>query len=240
MGPRVAQAFERAATVVCGLVPLAGLVFFGWSAAAVMFVLWLDVFLASFRMVPANMYWIRRDLERLPGTSRNPVLDWIGELGLAMLMWTFLGLPVMVAVGFLDMQVAQFHRGGLTPVAYDLIFDAPWSIALLAGSRLYQCVREFAAARAAGPSRFAQMVKALYGQTLCKGGVLFAFVSWTTLFGLAGFKGEVLLVAATIVGLVAIEWYADYWLNRARPPDPGPASKKKLEVIHGFDGRMDR
>jgi hypothetical protein len=235
-----ARGIERALGAVCGLVPLAGLLFFGWSVAAVIFLLWLDVYLASLRMVPANLYWIKKDLVRDPLGPRNPVLDRISDLGLAMLMWIFLALPVMIAGRYLDALVAQFHPGGLKPVAYDLFFEAPWSIVLLAGGRVYQCIREFAAARAAGESRFAQMIKVLYGQFLCKGMVLFAFAAWTLLFGIAGYRDEVMLVAATIVGLVAIEWYADYRLNRVQPPDPGASLKKTIEVVHGFDGRNDR
>jgi hypothetical protein len=234
------RGLERVVTAVCGLVPLAGLAFFGWNVATVIFMLWLDAYLASLRMIPANLYLINQDLVRNPQDPKNRVLDLIGGLGLATVMWMFLALPVMIAGKYLDNLVSQFHPGGFEAEAYDLFFDAPWWFALLAGGRLFQCAREFGAIRAAGASRFGEMLKAEYGLLLCKGVALFALAAWALLFGLAGFKGEVMLVATVIIGLVAIEWYADYWLHRAQPPDTGSALKKKLEVIHGFDGRNEK
>jgi hypothetical protein len=234
------RGLERATTAVCGLVPLVGLAFFGWSVPTVIFMLWLDAYLASLRMIPANLYLINQDLVRDPKGPRNRVLDLIGGLGLATVMWAFLALPVTIAYQFLNILVSQVHRGGLEAVGYDVFFDAPWSVALLAGGRLFQCAREFFAIRAAGASRFGEMLKAEYGLLFCKSGVLFALASLATLFGLGSSRGEVIFVVAAIIGLVAIEWYADYWLHRFQPPDPGSALKKRLEVIHGFDGSSEK
>jgi hypothetical protein len=236
------RGLERAATAVCGLVPLAGLAFFGWDVPTVIFTLWLDAYLASLRMIPANLYLINQDLVRDPKGPKNRVLDLIGGLGLATVMWAFLALPVTIAYQFLNILVSQVHRGGLEAVGYDVFFDAPWSVALLAGGRLFQCAREFFAIRAAGASRFGDMLKAEYGLLFCKSGVLFALASLATLFGLGSYssRGEMVFVVAAIIGLVAIEWYADYWLHRVSPPDPRPALQKKLEVVHGFDARSDR
>ena len=234
------RGLERAATAVCGLIPLAGLAFLGWNVLTAIFMLWLDAYLASLRMIPANLYLINQNLVRDPKDPKNRVLDLIGGLGLATVMWAFLALPVTIAYQFLNILVLQFHRGGLEAVAYDLFFDAPWSVALLVGGRLFQCVREYFAIRAAGASRFGEMLKAEYGLMFCKSGVLFALASLATLFGLGNSRGEVIFVVAAIIGLVAIEWYADYWLHRSQPPDTGSALKKKLEVVHGFDGRNEK
>ena len=205
-----------------------------------LFMLVLDAYLSSLRMIPANLYLIQKYQEWDPLDPRNPVIDWICHLGLATFMWIFLALPVMIAAGFLDVLVKQFHPGGFEPVAYDLIFDTPWFFALLVGGRLFLCVREFAVARAAGESRFAEMIKNLYGLLFCKGVVLFALGSWISLFGVAGFNSETTLVAAAIVGLVAFEWYADRWFHPDPRPDADTPAKKPLEIVRGFDGRNDK
>jgi hypothetical protein len=231
---RAAQGFERAAIVICGLVPLAGLVYFGWSAAMVIYMLWLDAYLASLRMIPANLYLIDKHLQRDPMDPLNPVIDRICGLGLATVMWMFLALPVTIAYPYLDNLVSQFHRGGLKAEAYDLIFDAPWWFALLAGSRSFQCAREFVVARATGPSRFAEALKAQYGLLLCKGVALFALALWAPAFSLAGPRGLEVFVGMAVVGLTAAEWYAEHWLK------PKPRAAKRLEVIHSFDGRSEK
>jgi hypothetical protein len=231
---------ERAVGAACGLVPLVGMAFFGWSVAAVLFTLVLDAYLSSLRMIPANLYLIAKYQEWDPQDPRNAVIDWMCNLGLAAVMWIWLALPVMVAAKSLDILVKQFHPGGFEPVAYDLIFDTPWFFASLVGGRLFLCVREFAVARAAGQSRFAEMIKNLYGLLFCKGVVLFALGSWIAFFGVVGFKSETILVAAVIVGLVAFEWYADRRFHPDAKFDPVAAARKKIEVIHGFDGRNDK
>ena len=139
-----------------------------------LFMLVLDAYLASLRMIPANLYLVGKYRKWDPLDPRNPMIDWICNLGLAAFMWIFLAIPVMIAAGFLDILVKQFHPGGFEPVAYDLIFDTPWFFVSLVGGRLFLCVREFAVARALGQSRFADMIKNLYGLLFCKGVALFA------------------------------------------------------------------
>lgn len=252
MESNTAQGFERAAIVVCGLVPLAGLAFFGWSVVTVIFMLWLDAYLASLRLIPAIWYGISQILlegklneveKATPGLAdrlKLAIFMLVLFLGLGGTAWGILTLPISLTYRYLDILDSQFHRGGLEAVAYDLLFDAPWSIALLAGGRLFQCARAFVAIRAAGPKRFSQVLKAQYGALFCKSVVLFALAAVATLFGLSDSRSEVTFVAAAIIGLVAIEWYADYWRHRAQPPDPGPALEKKPEIIHGFDGRNEK
>jgi hypothetical protein len=247
-----AQGLERAATAVCGLVPLVGLLFFGWNVLTVIFMLWLDAYLASLRLIPAIWYWVTQIL--LEGKLREAELAMpglAGRFGLTLFMfafcfglggfaWGMLTLPISLTYLYLNILDSQFHQGGLEAVAYDLLFDAPWLIALLAGSRLFQCVRAFVAMRAAGPKRFGEVLKAQYGTLFCKSVTLFALGAVATLFGMRDSRSETAFVVAAIIGLVAIEWYADYWFRRAQPTDSAYALKKKLEVIHGFDGRNER
>jgi hypothetical protein len=246
------RGLERAATAVCGLVPLAGLLYFDWNVVVVIFMLWLDAYLASLRLIPAIWYWIGQILlEGKLNEAENAMPGLTGRLALTIFMsafclglggfaWGILTLPISLTYLYLNILDLQFHRGGLGAVAYDLLFDAPWSIALLAGSRLFQCARAFVAMRAAGPKRFSQVLKAEYGVLFCKSVTLFALAAVATLFGLGDSRSEVIFIAAAIIGLAAIEWYADYWFHRVEPPDPGAALKKKLKVVHGFDGRSEK
>lgn len=250
MEPRTAQGFERAAAAACGLVPLAGLLFFGWSVLTVMFTLWLDTYLASLRLIPAIWYWVSQVL--LEGKLREaekamPTLG--GRLGVTLFLsvfclglggfaWGMLTLPISLTYLYLNILDLQFHRGGLEEVAYALLLDAPWSIGVLAASRLFQCVRAFVAIRAAGPKGFNQVLKAQYGTLFCRSVTLFALAAVATLFGLGNSRSEMFFVVAAIIGLVAVEWYADYWLNRAQPPAWAPA--KKIDVVRGFDGRNEK
>lgn len=246
------QRFERAAIVVCGLVPVVGLLFFSWRASTTFFLLWLDAYLASLRLIPAIWYWISEIL--LEGKLReaeNAKPGLAGRFMLALFMipvflggggfaWCMLTLPLTLTYMYLNKFDSQFGQGKLGDVAYELLIDAPWSIALLASIRLFQCVGTLVAIRAAGPKRFSQVLKAQYGALFCRSVILFALASVATLFGMSNARSEMTFVLAAIIALIAIEWYADYWLNRTRPPDPGLALKKKLAVIHGFDGRNEK
>ena len=224
----------RAAIVACGLVPLTGVAFLGWSAANVMFVLWLDAFLSSLRMIPANVHLINRDMTDVPGPF--PSVRRIPRIYLGIVLWTFLALPVMLAGRYLDGMVAAVDRGGFEAQAVDLFFDAPWSFAVLVGSRLFQGAQEFAVARASAPARCAELLKILYGFTLFKGFVLFAVTAVCSLFAIGGARVLEICAGAIIIGLVAAELYADRWFYSSRPAATPPA-RKPVEIIHGFDGR---
>src|SRR5258706_1721445 len=139
MEPGTARIFERATIVICGLVPLVGLLFFGWNVAAVIFMLWLDALLASMRMIAANLHLIYKDID--PGKR---YLGQPGLVYLAVVLWVFLSLPIMVAGINLDILVSQSNPGGFDAEARYLMVEAPWFLAVLVGGRLYQCIRGFA------------------------------------------------------------------------------------------------
>jgi hypothetical protein len=231
MEARTARILERTTIVTCGLVPLVGLVFFGWSLAAVIFTFWFDAFLASLRMIPVNLYFLNRDI-----APNSRYLGQPGLVYLAIVCWMFLAVPVWVAGIHLDKLVSQFHPGGFDAQARYLMVEAPWWFAVMVGGRLFQCVREFAVARAAGPARFVDMVKALFAHSMFKGVVLFTLSGIATWFGFFGLRGPELFVAMTAAGLIAVEWNADR-LFPTRRPDAVPLARKPLEIVHGFDAR---
>ena len=231
---RSRRLLARASIVVCGLVPLVGVVFLGWSAANLIYLLWLDAFLSSMRMIPANVHLINKDMTHAPGPV--PWVKNIPRIYLGIVLWTFLALPVMIAGKSLDGMVAAVDRGGFEAQAGDLIFDAPWSFAVMIGSRLFQGAQEFAVARASAPARCAELLKILYGFTLCKGAVLFSVTAVCGLLAVGGAGSLEICAGAIIIGLVAMELYADRSFYSSLPA-ANPPARKPLEIIHGFDGR---
>ena len=121
---------EKLAIVISLLVPLAGVFFLGWSAATAIYLLWLDAYLVSFRLIPVTMYLARASIKRDPEESRNPVIDWITLPSLALFAWAFLSLPVTIAGGALAEFVSLFKQGGFEGEAYGLILQSPWAFAV--------------------------------------------------------------------------------------------------------------
>lgn len=220
---------ERALSVICALLPLAGVLLFDWSLATVLFVIWVDTWLHSLRGIPTFM-----NENAFEPYATHPAGRLFLNLLLGTMVWCILTAPIVSAIGIAFHELAwRIRPGGFRAELNDLL-AAPWWLAIIVGGRLFPGVRNLIAARAEGRQRFFEFVKVEFFIGMGKCLVLLPLAWFAPVFAHGGFWGVLAFAALASLTIVAADWYLEYHLN-LKPAAAKPA--KPLEVVHGFDGR---
>jgi hypothetical protein len=106
------------AVVVANLLVPAGVLLFGWNAAAAVFLIWLDTAIVSLRLAVLIFAAASPLFVRPPGTHRGGWMIGIG-IGMAFFAPIFVAAPLMVGMELYDSLRTQFPQGPLAAAFAD-------------------------------------------------------------------------------------------------------------------------
>jgi hypothetical protein len=111
---------QRATIIGANLLVPAGVLFFGWNAAAAVFLIWLDMLLFSVRLGVLVLAAVSPLLAAPAGTHRG---GWMIGIGIGMLFVApiFIAPPLMVGLELYDSLKGQFPQGPLAAAFADRV-----------------------------------------------------------------------------------------------------------------------
>lgn len=113
---------QRASIIASNLLVPAGVLLFGWNAAAAIFLIWLDTLIVSLQLGALILAAASPFLARPAGTHRGGWMIGI-SIGLAFVAPAFFAPPFMVGAELYDLLKPQFPQGPLAAAFADrLIF----------------------------------------------------------------------------------------------------------------------
>jgi hypothetical protein len=130
---------QRATIVGANFLVPAGVLFFGWNAAAAVFLIWLDMLLFSVRLGVLVFAAVSPLLAAPAGTHRG---GWMIGIGIGMLFVApiFIAPPLMVGLELYDSLKGQFPQGPLAAAFADRVIYL-W-IAIEIAVRGFQMLRK--------------------------------------------------------------------------------------------------
>jgi hypothetical protein len=160
---------QRASIIAANLLVPAGVLFFGWNAAAAVFLIWLDMLLFSIRLGVLVFAAVSPLLAAPPDTHKA---GWAIGTGIGMLFVApvFVAPPLMVGLELYDALKPQFPQGPLAAAFADRVIYL-W-IAIELAVRGFQILQK----RAAGGLAIAQIGEQVLG--LMFRAVILIWLAW--------------------------------------------------------------
>ena len=176
---------QRATIVGANLLVPAGVMFFGWNAAAAVFLVWLDMLLVSIRLGILVFAALSPLLVAPAGTHQ---CGWIIGIGIGMLFVVpiFIAPPIMVGVTLHDALQPQFPQGTLAAAFSDRLIYLWIAIEVVVrGSQVLVRAGEILGKPAALAS-FAPQIGEQVLALMFRAVILIALASLASWFGRAG------------------------------------------------------